>query len=337
MDSSPVKRPAGLSVPRQTKQGLRGNLSKSTRNSGRRVNVKEIHFNPEAPELSGSWHKGFQNILCVNAYPNGISVSSHEQDKKSSFDSWQFHLRLRDTREFRLPQGKYSLYREDIKEALSRHLAAYHRAGTLDRTIVYFGTTSDAFISFQKRFEVTMACLEIFEKFKPGQLVVQTRSPMVISALPILKHLGERASVVIPVESTSDDSVKRYSPGQPRISERFVAASGLRRQGICVNLLVSPVLPYGDFYRDAWNFAELLDSYGDFVTFGSLAYGRSGEERELREIGLAKKLAADKKFHYLRPYSFRNIFRALSVIAPEKLSLPAREAKTNNQLDLFAA
>jgi len=267
-----------------------------------------------------------------------VSSSSAEKEEGAvTFDPWQFHLRLKDTRDFRLPQGKYSLYRENIKEALRQHLSAFNKQGELDKTIVYFGTTSDAFLSFQKKFEITMGCLEVFEQFKPGQLVIQTRSPMVISALPILKNLGDRAAVSIPIESTSEEAIKRYSPGQPRISERIVAASGLRRQGVKVNLSVSPVLPYGDFYRDSWSFAELLETYADYVSFGSLAYGKGNEERQLRQLSLARKLASDRKFHWLRPYSFRNIFRALSVIAPEKMVLPTAEGSKKNQLDLFAA
>ena len=316
------------------------------RGSTGRTSVREIHFDPKAEENFMSWHKYAPHILCVNAYPNGISVSLHEQDiekvdtedeAKSCFLPWQFHLRLKDTKDFRLPIGKYFLYRDSIKSALKKHLSALYKAGKLSNTLVYFGTTSDPFLSFQKKFEVTMACMELFEQFKPGKIVVQTRSPMVISALPMLKHLEDRSVVVIPVETMLEESVRRYSPGQPRISERFVAANGLRRQGIMVNLLVSPTLPYGDFYRDAWNFAELLDNHGDYVTFGSLAYGTASEERQLRQLALAKKLATDKKYHWLRPYSYRNVFRALSKIAPEKLMLPVDSPKTTSQLDLFAA
>ena len=327
---------------RQKKQ-----ISRSNRklNNSKRINIQEIHFDPKDEANFSSWHKYAENILCVNAYPNGISVSQHEQvmsadeemDSKKDYVPWQFHLRLRDMREFRLPVGKYYLYKDSIRASLKKHLSQLYKSGKLANTVVYFGTISDPFLSFQKKFEVTMACLELFEQFKPAKLVIQTRSPMVISALPMLKSLGDRAVVTVGVETISEEAVRRYSPGQPKISERFVAASGLRRQGIKVNLLVSPTLPYGDFYRDAWNFAELLDNYGDYITFGSLAYGTQSEERQLRELALAKRLASDKKYHWLRPYSYRNVFRALTVLSPEKLNLPVEPPKSTSQLDLFAA
>ena len=334
-------------VTNTNKEKTKETSSKKKKSSGSgRVNVREIHFDPKAEENFMSWHMFAPHILCVNAYPNGISVSLHEQEvgaasaketNKDGFLPWQFHLRLKDTRDFRLPVGKYFLYRDNIKAALKKHLSALYKTGKLSKTVVYFGTTSDPFLSFQRKFEVTMACLELFEQYKPAKVVVQTRSPMVISALPMLKHFGERSVVVLPVETMLEEAVRKYSPGQPKISERIVAASGLRRQGVKVNLLVSPTLPYGDFYRDAWNFAELLDNYGDYVTFGSLAYGSASEERQLRQLALAKKLAADKKYHWLRPYSYRNVFRALSEIAPEKLRLPIDTPKSTSQLDLFAA
>jgi len=286
----------GLGVKSKPELPVSRIVRRSSLRAGRK-DLANIKFDTSSPLLKKSWHSYASHALCLNAYPNGITISQHDCSEEAGLLPESFQLRLRDTREFRLPRGKYFLYRDAVRSALKKHLSALHKTGVLSRTVVYFGTVADPFLSFRKKFDVTMACLEILEKFKPGRLVIQTRSPMVISALPALKELSESSVVSIPIETTLEDSVTAYTPGLPGISERLVAASGLRRQGVMVNLQVAPVLPYGDFYRDAWKFAELLEFYGDYVTFGSLALGRKEEERQLKQFSICQKLAADKRYH----------------------------------------
>ena len=160
---------------------------------------------------------------------------------------------------------------------------------------------------------------------------------MVISALPTLNRLKGTAVVVMPIETHIERVIARYTPGQPRISERLVAAEGLRRQGIKVNIAASPILPYGEFYRDAWDFAEILERHADYVTFGCLASGSEADERTLKTLAVARKLAADKQYQWLRPHAYRYLYHALQVIAPEKLRLPVAVKHNAAQLDLFAA
>ncbi len=249
----------------------------------------------------------------------------------------QFHLRFRDNRDLRTPAGRYHLHRENVARALSQHLAQLHRLGKLNDSILYFGTMTDPFLSLHKKFDVTMSCLDVIERYAPGRVIFQTRSPMVISVLPALKKLGNRAAVAIAVETNSEKAVARYTPGMPRIAERLVAADGLRKQGVVVNLQVSPVLPYGDFVRDAWDFAELLDRHADYVTFGSLSTGNPAEERYLRSMPIAQKLSADGMYAWLRPHAYQAVFHAMSVLAKEKLLLPVMSSSAPKQLKLFAA
>lgn len=328
------------------------------------VQQKTVPFDPSAPELATSWHSSARLICCINTYPNGISFSVHKNDsvedehtgsidllestggeaaiqepaaQKSKFTPSQFHLRLRDTRDLNVPTGRYFLYREKYAQALEHNLAQLYKKDLLASTVIYLGMSSDPFLALDKKFDVTHACLELLSQYRPGLLVAQTRSPMVISALPLLKMLGDRAVVAMPIESPQENIIARYTPGQPRIRERLIAAEGLRRQGIQVNLMASPVLPYGDFYRDAWDFAAMLSKHADFVSLGSLYSGVENEESMLRLVPLAQRLAADRQFRWLRPYSFRCLYYALKSIAPEKLLLPARVRRESAQLKLFAA
>ena len=322
------------------------------------LDIASATFDPNAPELHTSWHTHARVICCINSYPNGVTISLHNNKPKASegeaeddaqkgteakeeeharYQPQQFHLRFRDTREYQVPNGRHFLYKENALVELESHLSNLHKKGVLSDTVIYFGTAVDPFINFHKRFDITNGCLQLFEQYRPKRLVMQTRSPMVIAGLPTLRELGDTAVAALFVESHLEKAISRYTPGLPKVSERLVAAQGLRRQGVKVNLVVSPVLPYGDFYRDAWDFAELLDTYGDFISLGCLASGSAQDERQLKELAVARKLAADKQFRWLRPFAYRYLHHALSVVAPEKLQLPITGPTKPSQLGLFAA
>jgi hypothetical protein len=292
-------------------------------------------------------------VYCINPYPNGITLSVHKSTKSTRKDSMrdagckvrqgdrflpsQFHLRFRDTRDFRLPAGKYYLYKDHYEYALEQTLSQLRKDNLLDKAVFYFGTTVDPFSALNKKFNVTMSCLDLLQQYRPGLVVVQTRSPMVISGLALFKMMAPRVVVAMSVETRLESAVQRYTPGQPRIKDRLIGADGLRAQGIPVNLVASPLLPYGEYYRDAWEFAELLDKHADFISTGCLASGEPGEENQLRALPLARRLAADSKYRWLRPYAHRQLYYALKVVAPQKLRLPAHSYSSSSQLSLFAA
>lgn len=311
------------------------------------TDINTATFDPNSPELVNHWHTNASCIICVNSYPNGITLSVHKPETQTvkndsaeeevKYLNEQFALRFKDTRDYQVPDGKFFLHKENARQSLENHLSRLHKKNLLQGATLYFGTTVDPFIAFHKRFDVTSACLQLFEQYRPRRLVIQTRSPMVIAALPTLKLFEERAQVGIAIESHLEKSIARYTPGQPKISERLVAAQGLRRQGVSVNLQVSPVLPYGDFYRDAWDFAEVLDRHADFISFGALASGSAEDEKQLKDLPVARKLASDKQFRWLRPYAYRYLYHALKVVAPQKLVLPVRSKAKTGQLGLFAA
>ncbi|MBP9838941.1 MAG: hypothetical protein KBC84_09540 [Proteobacteria bacterium] len=306
---------------------------------------EQATFDPSVSELNTTWSTYAHHIICLNTYPNGITISVHNnlkdksdserEEKKYSAD--QFHLRLRDTRSYLQPEGKYYLYKENYRSALETHLSRLQRSSMLGNTVLYFGTVTDPFLALHKKFDITMACLDLLQKYIPSRVVFQTRSPMVISILPTLKFLGDKSMVVIPIETTSEKAIVRYTPGMPRIGERLIAADGLRKQGIPVNLSASPLLPYGDPKRDAWDMAELLASKANYITFGCLASGIENEEKQLKILPLAQKLAADQQYFWLRPHCYQYLYQAVKSIAPEKLQLSVKPQAIPSQLKLFAA
>ena len=272
----------------------------------------------------------------VDSFSNGIAFGQHKLEKDQ--DPRDFYsLRIRDDSELVRLRSRYVLHKNNPLAELERQLMRLSTQGVLRSAVIYLGTTSDPFHPFAGKFDASMKFLELFMRYTPGKLVVQTRSPLVVIAMPVFRKLGHHASVTIGVETCLEDSVSKYTPGLPRVDERLKAATALRRFGIPVTLQVSPVLPYGDWRADAGRFAEMLVENGDYIYIRSITDGTDRVERQIRATNLAKRLAEDRKFHFLRPDTAVPLFNAIEAIAPEKLKAPNLKSLGDRQLRMFAA
>lgn len=302
---------------------------------------KDSKFNPNSSDINIGWSSSSETIVCVNPYPNGITVSIHHNKQEQTespqqLKQYQFYLRFADTKDYQLPAGKQYLYRDNYIQGLEHHLSQLNKNGQLKSAVIYFGMVSDPYSNFHQKFHVTLACLQLFEQYQPKKLVIQSRSPMVISGLPAFKLLGKKAVVAIPVESRSESAIRRYTPGQPTIEQRLLAVKGLRAQGIEVNLVVGPLLPYGESTAHLKDFAKILAENADYITFGGLVEP-GGEDLQLKNLTVVRKLIADNQLATLRPYSFKDLYLAVKELAPEKLIIPQDMDHVQSQLKLFAA
>lgn len=156
-------------------------------------------------------------------------------------------------------------------------------------------------------------------------------------ALPVLKRLGKHVSVTIGVETCDEKSVIRYTPGLPRVEERLKTVTALSRFGIETNIQVSPILPYGDWRKDASVFAKVLVDHADHLHIRPFLDGSERRQRALRNHGAVVRLAEDRKFHWLRPDAATPLITAVEQLAPQKLILPVREYLKDKQIAIFAA
>ncbi|MDC0357414.1 hypothetical protein OAO01_01235 [Oligoflexia bacterium] len=277
-----------------------------------------------------------QLTFTVDSFANGIAFGQHRLPQGEDPRDY-YNLRVRDDSEVVRLRSRYILHKNNPLHELERHLMRLSQQGVLRASTIYLGTTTDPFFPFEGKFDASMKFLDLFQRYTPGMLCIQTRSPLIVIALPVFKKLGKHCSVTLGLETCLEESVQRYTPGLPRIAERLKTATALKRFGIEVNLQVNPVLPYGDWRRDAGEFAEILVEHGDHVFIKSITDGSEQEERKIRATTLARKLAGDRKFHWLRPDTANPLIAAVEKLAPEKLKLPTREHTKSKQIDMFAA
>lgn len=272
--------------------------------------------------------------LSVDSFANGVAVGKLSPKESEEGIFLPLSLEMDDQSSF--IRSRYLNDNQNSIAALEGRFALMERKGDLARTTVYFGVNSDPFHPFESRFDASMKFLKLFERFSVGQLVLQTRSPLLVVAMPILKKLGSRLVVTIPVETSSPESAAKYTPHLPRLSERLRVASVLRRFGIKVHMQVAPMLPYGDIKKDAAAFAAVLIEHADYISVRPVMAANSGKSRKTVPQ-IANKLAAERNFVWLRADATKHLEQCLALLAPKKLELPNLVIPGNRQLSIFAA
>lgn len=275
-------------------------------------------------------------IYTVDSFADGISFGKHTVNSRMDLTD-AFQLGFDGMEDYPRLRSRYALDQRDPFVELERQMMRLSRQGTLSRATIVFGTSTDPFLPFECRFDASMKFLQLFQRYTPGKLIVQTRSPLVVIAMPVLRRLGKHTSVTIGLETQDEESVRRYTPGMPKATERLKAAQSLRHFGIAVTLQAAPLLPYGDWKRDAGAFAEILIAQADRIRIQPLTDGRFETERRVRHSELARKLAEDRKFHWLRPDTATPLITEIERRAPEKLKLEQLPHLVNRQISIFAA
>jgi hypothetical protein len=285
--------------------------------------------------LEGKKTRKSRIIYTVDSFSDGISFGQQRFDAGQDIRE-ALRLGLGETKANNLLRSRYPLKKENPLHQLELQLMRLSEQGVLACAEIVFGTTTDPFFPFEGKFDASIRFLELFQRYQPGLLTIQTRSPLIVIAMPVLKKLGSRVSVTLGIETPLEESVQRYTPGLPRIEERLKTATALRRFGVQVALQVAPVLPYGDWRSDAGEFADTLVKHADYVVIQPL-HGSLKKSGRHVNCPISQQLARDRLFHYLRPDSAVPLVAAVKKIAPEKLEQPARESLRSRQMEIFAA
>lgn len=277
-----------------------------------------------------------RSFYWVDSYANGISFGQSRIPQRADWRD-AFPLQLADAGECHKLRARYALNKSNPLHELELNLMKLSGQGNLSSSIICLGAVTDPFLPFEGRFHASLKFLELFLRYKPGLLLVQTRSPLIVLAMPVLRKLGKQVSVTIAVETCDQKVANQYIPALPAVEERIKAAAALRNFGVEVHLQVAPLLPYGDWRKDAPRFASLLCKHADFVHVMPLCGDSSMSNKTALTAELARKLAYERKFHWLRPDAANPLISAIEDIAPEKLILPDKPSLQDRQLDIFAA
>jgi DNA repair photolyase len=129
---------------------------------------------------------------------------------------------------------------------------------------VWISGVCDPYQPLEGRYQLTRQCLQILAQ-NNWPVVVQTRSPLVLRDIDILKQ-GHAFEIGFSI-TTADDSIRKlFEPNAPSIRERVRALDELHRAGIKTFAMIAPILP------EAENLAEILAGKVDKVLLDRMNY-----------------------------------------------------------------
>ncbi len=132
------------------------------------------------------------------------------------------------------------------------------------RAKVWISGVCDPYQPLERKFGLTRKCLEILAQ-NDWPVVVQTRSPLVLRDLDILK-MGKYFEVGFSITTADDGIRKLFEPNAPPIQERLSALGELHRSGIKTFAMIAPILP------GAEELPEYLEGKVDYILLDRMNY-----------------------------------------------------------------
>jgi DNA repair photolyase len=111
---------------------------------------------------------------------------------------------------------------------------------------VFMASATDPYQPLERQYRLSRRCLEVLLLCPTTEVILHTRSPLVLQDLELLKAFGDRLSVGLSIP-TDDDTVRQVvEPQAPAIPSRWAAAERLSTAGIQVTIAVTPLLAVHD-------------------------------------------------------------------------------------------
>jgi DNA repair photolyase len=151
------------------------------------------------------------------------------------------------------------------------------------RGTVWMSGLCDPYQPLERKYGITRQCLEILADHN-WPVVIQTRSPLVLRDIDILKRAGHfEAGLTI---TTAEDEIRKlFEPNAPSIRERLRALDELHLAGIRTYAMIAPMLP------GAEGLADHLKGKVDHIIIDRMNYHYA--DRIYRKYRLENKLSDD--------------------------------------------
>ncbi len=198
---------------------------------------------------------------------------------------FDLHLRLKSREETHAQDVALTL--DSIEHSLQRENERY--GSDLSGHVFVFGNVNDPFLCGKNRIDLTLRVIELLATKTNALIHIQTRSPLAILALPVLRQISSRVCVTMGIETLNDTIARRVTPWLPRPSERVTAARAINTLGIATLIQAAPLGLEAESPRYARSLNE-ISSFVYSVEFPKLQQA-SGLAFTTNVVGSSKKLA----------------------------------------------
>jgi DNA repair photolyase len=166
---------------------------------------------------------------------------------------------------------------------------------------VWISGVCDPYQPLEAKYKLTRQCLEILAQ-NNWPAVVQTRSPLVLRDIDILKE-GKDFEVGLSITTADDNTMKLFEPDAPALKERVRALEKLHKAGIRTYVMIAPMLP------GAEDLPEILAGKVDYVMVDQMNYNYANWV--YRKYGLENKMTDD--FFYQTRRKLSSKFKELGI------------------------
>ncbi|MCK6255559.1 radical SAM protein [Fictibacillus sp. KIGAM418] len=181
-----------------------------------------------------------------------------------------------------------SLYRDeewgtwvDIKsnaaELLRRDLLKARKKGPVT---IFMASSTDPYQPLEHETKLTRSLLEVMLETPPDFLHLQTRSPLVVRDIDLLKKFGDKVRVSMTIETDKEDIRKAFAPTAPPIPARMKALREIKNAGITTQASLSPLLPCSR------EFPQKLRPVADRVTIDDFWMGDGSGGKRTERLGI---------------------------------------------------
>lgn len=129
--------------------------------------------------------------------------------------------------------GEWSTFKENAAELLTRSLRPHQ--------IIYCSPLTDPYQPAEAQARLMPGILEAVAAHPPKVFVIQTRGPLILRDLELIRRANARIS--FSVTTNRDDVRKIFEPHCAPIPERWETIRRLRDAGIPVTVTLAPILP----------------------------------------------------------------------------------------------
>ncbi|CAN5506288.1 hypothetical protein BH10CHL1_BH10CHL1_11130 [soil metagenome] len=143
-----------------------------------------------------------------------------------------------------LAWGDYVHPRLGIADQLRKELARLAARNQLDELAIFMSSATDPYQGAERQWRLSRACLDVFQEFPPGLLVIQTRSPLVRDDFARIRTLGERCWLNFTLETDLETVRQTLTPHCPSVAQRLATIQAANEFGLQVQITVSPCLPF---------------------------------------------------------------------------------------------
>jgi DNA repair photolyase len=144
--------------------------------------------------------------------------------------------------------GNWVIIKENAQLLLNKELARWHKKNRDRPATIYMSSVTDPYQPIEAKQKLTRALLTVMLQYQPT-LVIQTRSPMIIKDLDLLRQF-ERLRINFSIPTGSELVKQDFEPRSPSIKARLQTISKLRYNIPCNELhdirfsvTITPLLP----------------------------------------------------------------------------------------------